>query len=395
MTMNARTQTARVIHYFDTAGQIADATLLVGSVVDASDTEVAALTMTEVASTPDLLLSNAITLSQTGQYTVKWTYDGTLLSTEQLIVGFDHNPNQEPGAEGDLRYYFDEGETVTALIVDSTGTVVGSAESATYSADLLGYEVSDYVFALPGDYFIIWRRSVVGQAVPVQVDHWFVYTPRNRFSSSFTLTTEDGGTAHEAVRILVSESDGTPVVEIESDAAGQASTNLNPGSYVVTLKKTGVVFDINNWVIEVVDPLLDDAGNNVFNFQQDVFLPTFATNTPPSALATLFLNLFDMQGRPFVGAQVLVTLVGELKVFGSNTLWDTSQVFKTDASGHVEFPVVQGVELEVQITPLNISRRFTVPESAGPHNIGTLAANADDPFDILAVVTTTAPRRTL
>jgi len=282
--------------------------------------------------------------------------------------------------------------------IDSAGNQVGVTEAAVYNAATLAYEVVGYTFAIEGDFFVVWYQEIAAVPTPVAVQHYLILTPRARFDARFHLTTADGSTVHADTTILVSLPDGTPVTTLVSDVEGMATVTLYPGDYVVTLDKTGWVFDRNNVDIEVRDPVLDPSGNNVFPIQTDRFNPTFSLPVPPADMATLFLTLYGMDGRPIPNANVLVQLIDPPTVLAGNTVWDTTLTYCTNAAGYVEFDLIQGILVEVSITPLSLRRRFTVPSGAAavsPVNLATLLSGADDLFDILQVELPAAVRRGL
>ncbi len=393
--MTARVNVARVFHYFDSDGSVADPALLTGEVQDASDDAVFTLSLTQNAVAPNLHLSAGVTFTQPGTYTVIWKYNNVVKLTEQVQVGWDPAPTFLLDVAGDLRLAYAAAETFTAQVINSAGLQVGATANAVYNANTLTYEVASYTFALEGDFFLVWLRDVGGTPTATAVQHVLILTPRARFATSFVA----GSTAakHTEAKLVVSETDGTLVQTGITDANGQVLLDLNPATYTVSLVKDGVVFSRNNFSCEVKDLTAED-GNNAFELLTEVFSPTVSDPASPGAYATLYLNLFGMDGRPIRRANVTVTLVDPPTILAANTVWDTTRCWTTDSNGYAEMRLLQGVVVDVSITPLSLRRRITVPsgnDAVSPVNLATLLSTADDPFDILNVTVPAAPRRSM
>jgi|APSaa5957512493_1039668.scaffolds.fasta_scaffold00510_5 hypothetical protein len=512
--MTATVNAARVFHYFDASGDVADPSLLTGVVEDADDATVFTLVIAQNAVVPNLHLATAVTFTKPGTYTVKWTYDGTIKLAEQVQVGWDAVPTFPLNGENDLRLPYAAGETFTAKVLNGEGVQVGASakevftvatiadvggnlnddywafsdgtadfyvwynmsangtdpavvdqtgievtavdgdtavavaiateialaasvarvsvvddgagvltvtlldagsvtdavDSATptgftiavttqgiapYNAATLAYEVVDYTFTLVGDYFVVWLKDIGGTPTPEDAQHVLILTPRAKFPTFFVAA----GVAakHTNAKLIVSETDGTLVQTGWTDANGEVRLDLVPGDYTVSLVKAGIVFGANNWKCEVKNLTLVD-GNNAFELLTEVFSPTTTDPDPPKDFATLFIKLFGMDGRPFRGANVTLTLVDPPTLLAANTVWDTTLCWTTDSNGYAEMRVLQGVEVDVSITPLSLRRRITVPsgdDAANPVNLATLLSGADDPFDIVNLTVPTAPRRSM
>jgi len=304
----------------------------------------------------------------------------------------------------------DDGAGVLTVTLLDAGSVTDAVDSATptgftisvttqgiapYNAATLAYEVAAYTFLTAGDFFVVWYRDIGGTATPQGVQHVLILTPVGRFESTFVA----GSTAskHVNAKVIVSEPDGTLVQTGWTGADGKVLLDLDPATYTVSLIKTAITYSVNNWVCEVRDPS-DGLGNNTFELLTAAFSPTTTDPTPPKDFATLFLRLFDMTGLPVRGANVTLTMVDPPTILVTNTVWDTSRCWTTDSNGYVEMRVLQGVQLDVSITPLSLRRRITVPsgdDAANPVNLATLISSASDAFDILALTIDTAPRRNL
>ena len=512
--MTATVNAARVFHYFDASGDVADPSLLTGVVEDADDATVFTLVIAQNAVVPNLHLATAVTFTKPGTYTVKWTYDGTIELAEQIQVGWDAAPTFPLNGENDLRLAYAAGETFTAKVINGAGVQVGASANeaftvatvaddsgdlnddywtfsdgtddfyvwynmsaagtdpevadhtgievaadddstaitvagltetaieasaaavtvandgagvltvtmvndgsvtdaadgavptgftitvtvqgvAAYNAATLSYEVPSYTFTLVGDYFVVWLKDIGGTPTPEAAQHVLILTPRAKFPSFFVAA--GAAVKHTNAKLIVSETDGTLVQTGWTDANGEVRLDLVPGDYTVSLVKAGIVFSANNWKCEVKNLTLVD-GNNAFDLLAEVFSPTTTDPDPPKDFATLFIKLFGMDGRPFRGANVTLTLVDPPTLLAANTVWDTTLCWTTDSNGYAEMRVLQGVEVDVSITPLSLRRRITVPsgdDAANPVNLATLLSGADDPFDIVNLTVPTAPRRSM
>ncbi len=389
--MKARIRTYRTFHFFDSTAVVVDPSLLTFEILNPDDTSFATPVVTQNAVTPNLHLAAEVVFTNLGTYTLKWYYNLTLIASEQVAVGYDPVPDYRLNVANDLRYSYAAGEVITAKLIGSDGAQVGADLAAVYNAATLSYEVVAHVFTVVGDYFLVWYREIAAVPTPDATDYLFIQSPRATFSSTVILGSD--GTYLNNVLVVISEADGTPVFLGTTDAVGQMHVDLEAGDYIVSLQRTGIVYSLNNMEIEVRDPDLDDSGNNQFLFEVGFFIPTFALPAPPSGMTTLFLNLFGMDGRPFANAQVMITLIDPPTVLVANTVWDTALTYCTDATGYVSFDLVEGITVEVSITPLSLRRRFTVPVSGAAVNMMTLISGADDAFDIQAITTPDAPRR--
>ena len=245
---------------------------------------------------------------------------------------------------------------------------------------------------------MVWYRDVAGTPTPTAAQHIAVLKPLGRFLSTFTAAElSNGDLPHVGARLTISETDGTLVTFAILDAEGKARLDLQPGDYIASVTLTGVVYTTNNFECAVVDTTVD-AGNNQFILMAEKFSPTLTEPSASPNSVTLYLDLFGMDGRPFPNAQVTVTMVNAIQVLTGNTVWDTHLTYCTDGNGHVEFDLLQGIDIEVSITPLSVRRQITTPsgvDAVNPVNLATLLSAADDPFDILNITVPSAPSRSL
>jgi hypothetical protein len=293
----------------------------------------------------------------------------------------------------------------------------GESEQALYDPDASAY-IASRMFADEGQYFIVWlKENAQGQQEPFMFEPVLVLTPSGAELVKFRVATLEGnnGAAHTFTTVVISLEDGTQVDQNVTDDAGDVAFNLDPSPYVVSLVKTNTVFSTNNFLISVVntreiapDPYLSAASGTetqVYQLIASSFSPTVTAPISPAAMCLLYADIYRMTGTPLKHANVQVGLVHAPQLFDGTAVFDTQTTYKTDANGHVEFKLVQGIKIEVIIAPLSIRRIITVPSGADaidavtgefvPVNILDLMSDADDVFDIIKIKTPTAPRRTL
>lgn len=259
---------------------------------------------------------------------------------------------------------------------------------ATYREDAGAYELVVDPISTAGAYWLVWYDDgVLGS-----VEELLAYAPKSREAVNLTIAEVDGASnAHTQTTVLVSDSDGNPVAQDVSDLSGDTTFELSPGTYTVTLKKSGLVFDRNNFSITVQNSLLTGLDNN-FSISTSVFRPTF-TAAATLDTCTLTATLFRFDGSPMKDTDIIISLVQGPANFSGNTSFGTAMVVTTDKNGYVEFDLVQGIVVDVAVMSHNLRRRITVPSSAGPANLMTLLSAANDVFDVVTVDIPDTPRR--
>lgn len=300
-------------------------------------------------------------------------------------------------------------ETITATLKTSLGLATlgsqgagivalgsnGATTQALYDATVAGYTYTQTITSA-GDYFLVWLKEVASVATPFKSVPLFVLKPSDKESVIFTAysSVTNTNTPHSATTVIVSDSLGAQAAKAVTDNTGYARVELYPGTYTVSLLKTGEVFATNNFTAVVV-ATDTEVGNNVFTLSSLVMTPTVSDPAAPATLCLLEADIFRMDGKPLTNADVTVALVHRNQLFSGTAVFDTKQTYQTDHHGHVEFSLVQGLQVEITVTPLSIRRIITVPSSAGPVNFLTEMSTADDLFDITTVTLPTAPVRTL
>tara|TARA_B100000131_G_scaffold221323_1_gene212913 strand:+ start:89801 stop:91075 length:1275 start_codon:yes stop_codon:yes gene_type:complete len=393
------------------------------TVTDPDGTDIATEDMTAAVDVPNLYTSAPILFSKVGKYTRTYKYgdDPSVILQDYVDVGPDPVSDLKRGVPQtlilDQRDAGGIGETVTVKIVDQNRALVLDETAAAYSADASGYTAST-TLSKEGQYFIVWfKQNNLNQQQPFMYEHALVLTPSGAELCSFVVATLEGnnGNPHINTTVVASLSDGTKVAQGLTDNEGNLSFNLNPGAHVISLNKAGTVFSTNNFEISVIntreaakDPSLYAAsGTEIQAFQlvTKTFSPTFTAPVSPAPMCKLYADVFRMNGKPLAHATVQVGLLHKAQLFSGTAVFDTQTQFKMDANGHVEFELVQGIQVEIIIAPLSIRRVITVPSGADamdlvsgeliPINLLDLMAGADDVFDIIKAKAPSAPRRTL
>ena len=413
------------IYFFDYAGAIAGGTLT-AEITDPSGAAFgSALTFTQQVESPALFLTSAIKFTTTGQYTVLIKYDGSVITRRTVDVGSSPVTDYPLGAATtvfiDDHFVGGQNETVTFKLLSSTG-VLSSSGAAAFSVPNSGYAFSA-TFSTEGTYYAVWYKEIGGVATPFEVEEILIGTSSS-VNEPVTITVANTSEVlQNNVRVVVHSvtsansikdttgntvyTTGSRVADAYTDSSGDVNLELPPGTYVVTLAKTGYVFSPNNGTLTVSDsntkapdpampwvPKKLQKQHIISNaFQANLGNPTSPVNT-----CTLYATLYKMTGEPLRNATVSVALVDKPQLLSGNAVFDTKITAKTDENGYVSFDLAQGVTVEVAIAPLSLRRTITVPsgdDAASPVNILTLMSGADDPFDIVTPNIPAAPRRTL
>ena len=273
-------------------------------------------------------------------------------------------------------------------------------DDVAFDATTAAYKFSQ-TFASEGTYYVVWHKVIDGDVTPFHMEEVFIARRFGFEKVRFTVATLEGnnGTPHTGATLYISNADGSPVTQGVIDSEGSVELEIEPGNYIGTLDKSGVFYTNNNVNVKVVDTLDVDTDevqlNNVFQFITKSFTPTITPLAAPASVCQLFADIYMMDGKPLANAEVVVSLLQKPELFSGTAVFDTRKIFRTDHNGHVEFDLVQGLEVEISIAPLSLRRIITVPSEAGPTNVLTLLSGADDPFDVLTPDIPAAPRRTL
>jgi hypothetical protein len=422
--MKVKLGTQAVLPFFDAAVVVGAALEpFTARVDDFAGTTIATVDMTAVTDVPNLFTSAPVLFSIPGKYSVTYIYGDAPVVVFQSYVDVGPDPISDFQRDVVQTVAIDQRdaggvtETVTLKIIGQDRSLALDETAAAYSSDASGY-TAPYTFSDEGQYFIVWHKeNGLGQQEPFMFEPVLVLTPSGAELCSFVVATLEGnnGNPHANTSIVVSLAGGAKVGQGLTDIEGNVRFNLNPGDHVVSLAKDNTVFSTNNFELSVLntrevssDPSLHAAGGSeiqAFQLITKSFSPTFGAPVSPAPMCELYADVYRMNGKPLTHATVQVGLLHKAQLFSGTAVFDTQTQFKTDANGHVEFKLVQGIQIEVIIAPLSIRRVIVVPSGDDaidsvtgqfiPINLLDLMAAADDVFDIIKAKAPAAPRRTL
>lgn len=397
--MKARYNKNKYIPYYDVGGDVLVTATLTAELYDPDGLLAHTLTFLQTAEIPEQFISVVFKPLKVGQYTVYYKYGATVLLTDYLDVGSHPIPDFPLAVSVNL--LLDAGlaggiaETVTVKVFGSDA-VQDADIAAAYGAGTAAYSAA-HTFTVAGDYFVVWLKEVTGTPTQFAWQALSVRSVADKETVTFTAYSEENGAnvAHQGTTIVFCDSSGAQHAKAVTNAGGYGVVELAPGSYRASLIKTGTVFSANNYYTVVVDPSVE-VGNNVFEFSTYSFIPTVSDPNPPTNMCNLTADIYRMNGSPLANASVSIRLVHRAQLFSGNVVFDTSITESTDHHGHLDFDLVQGLQVEIAIAPLSLRRVITVPSSAGPVNLMTLLSSSDDVFDLVTPTNIpTAPVRTL
>ena len=393
--MKARLSTEKVIHFFDSSSEVAGS--FVANIVDPDDVIVATLSMVQVVSVPSLYLSEPLTLTSGTTYDVIFVSDDSVLGRVALEVGqplsdviLDKEsvlsiPAQEVGGAD---------KTVTLSVIDSTGEVFASS-NAPYDASFNSY-TANVTFDSEGDFFLVW----LDDGVPISAKPILAIKPYGLENIRFYCATLEGnnGTPHIETKVVVSTATRTQIAVGVTDDNGLLDLKAPPGTYVISLVKSGVTYSINNFGITVGDSIAEGLGpRQVYTLITDSFSPTTSEPLDVADMCTIFASIYKMDGSPLSHSPIQVRMLTKPQLYSGTTVYDSQLNFTTDSNGKAEFKLIQGIDVEVSIPPMGLRRIITVPsgeDAAAPVNLFTLLSEARDLFDIQKPQVQKAPRRT-
>lgn len=396
--MKARLGSNKTLFFFDADAVVADPSLLTAQVKSGA-TVVATLTFSATSPVPNLYRSSNLLLSRTGQYEVVFLYNGTAQQSDYLEVDVNPITDYPIGQSVSLKLPIagiGAGATITARIVTAGGTV-GSPISAPYVSGAAAYQAPN-TFAAAGDYCVVWLQVIASVPTPIRADAAYVLVPTGREKVLFVAG--DGHNPNTSLpyvstKLVVSDAEtGGWVAQTVTNSSRQAMLELAPGQYVATLVKAPYIYSINNFAFSV--------GGTPVEQTIQLHAPALSVTVSPeqqvAPVCRLFADLYRMTGQPLANAVVRVSLINRPQLFSGTPVMDTDLAFRTDCHGHVEFDLVQGVQIEVSVAPLSLRRIVTVPSglaAADPVNLMTLMSAASDLFDIVAPVLPAAAKRSL
>lgn len=398
--MHAKLNKPRVLFWFDAAGAVLNPALLTGELLSGA-TVLATLTWVQDISVPNAFASQEVTATRSGSYRVVVSYDGAAIDAFDYDVGnqpttaFPLGLTSAPRLSATLAG--GTGLTISYRVITAAGAV-SALVAAPYDAASASYvATTGYLFDVEAPYLVVWHKVVVATVTPFLAEDAYVCKLDGKEFVAFSLRdqTTPEGVPLAGVTLVISETDGTQVAQGLSGDDGMLALAMPPAAeYIATLYKAGTAFSINNFEIDVPDSDVT-AGEHFWPLTTPTF--TYTTSAVPEqpALCRLTCLLRGMHGQPLAHADVQVSLVSRAQLLGSAGIADVKRVCQSDANGLVEFDLVQGVMIEVAISPIGLRRIFTVPAVAGPLDLLALMAAAPDLFDIVVPSIPAAPRYTL
>jgi hypothetical protein len=395
--MKAKLGSNKTLFFFDAGAVVVNPSLLTAQVKSGA-TVVATLTFSATAGVPNLYRSSNLLISKVGQYEVVFLYNGTAQQSDYLEVDMNPTTDYPVGQSVNLKLPntgIGTGATVTAQVVTAAGTV-GNSIAAPYSSGVAAYQAPT-TFSVAGDYCVIWYQAVNNVPTPIKAESLYVVVPTGREKVSFVAG--DGANPNASVpyvsaKLVISDTEGTWVAQTVTNAGGQAVIELPPGTYRATLVKSPYVYSINNFTFTVNTT----TTNQTIQLNTGALSVTVSPEQQVAPVCRLYADLYRMTGQPLTNAVVRVALVSRPQLFSGTPVMDTDLIFHTDDHGHVEFDLVQGVQIEVSVAPLSLRRIVTVPSGQNavePVNLMTLMASAPDLFDIIAPQLPAAAKRSL
>jgi hypothetical protein len=399
--VKARANISKVFYHLAVVGN----PLLLTGVVVLPDNTTLALSLTQLTAAPDVFrcVVPALPALQAGQYEVRISYNGVVRWSDYLDIGISAVTDLPLG--GEVRLKLDatgpgDSETVTARLVSPAG-VVAAPVAAAFAAGTYAYEfLHTFTLADTGDWAVIWYWQADGEdaAVPHAVTNLLLCKPVDQEMIQFVAADAagNGGTAHVSTTVVVSSAEGTvQYAQGTTNNAGKVTLALHPGVYRASLVRTGRVFSVNNFTFTVA------AGDTGVASVHLITEALVVTATPPIVVApmcTLYADIYLMDGSPLRHGTVRVSLMHRPQSFSGTVVFDTDMSFLTDTNGHVEFALVQGIQVEVAVAPLSLRRIITVPSgdaAANPVNLLTLMSGANDLFDIVIPNVPAASKRSM
>lgn len=399
--MKAKSNVSKVFYHL---AAVLDPLLLTGVVVLPDNTTLA-LTLTQLTAIPDVfrVVVPALPAVPAGQYELRILYNGVARWSEYLDVGADAVSDFPLDEEVQLKLDATSpgvSETVTARLVSPAG-VVEDPEAAAFVVGTYAYEFA-HTFALTdgGDWAVVWYWEGVGDlaAVPHAVTNLLLNKPVDQELIKFVLASAagNGGTAHVGATVVISDAVGfTQVGQGVTNGAGGVTIPLFAGLYRATAFLAGKVFSVNNFTFTVE---AGDTGTSTVHLITEALLVTTTPVAPVAPMCTLYADIYLMNGAPLRYAVVRISLQHRPQSFSGTVVFDTDMSFMTDSNGHVEFALVQGIQVEIAVAPMSLRRIITVPsgqDAISPVNFLTLMSDADDLFDIIIPNVPAASKRSM
>lgn len=164
---------------------------------------------------------------------------------------------------------------------------------------------------------------------------------------------EDGNNIVDAV-IRIWDSVGTSFIEGKiTNSSGQVIFNLNTGSYIVKIHKSGYSFDNNTLVVETASKSVTYTGES------------FIIGPPQNPeLCRIYGYYFQLNGLPFSSKLPATIKSNSPYTEENNNFFSTVNGKYNTLTGELYFEVVRGAEVTLKIAAFSIEATFTVPNTS-------------------------------
>lgn len=340
--------------------------------------------------------TEAITFPATGAYTLVWKNTSPAISVMQQVTVLNEPVGDFPTGMSRKFRFQTPGSVVAGDVIlkifDEDHVKVGATRTTTTTAQTGVYETTAASqLADGGVYLFVWTSASGGYSY-TQIQQWLVLpSSTKRAISVFVIdTAEAPAVPQENIDVLVSETDGTPVLQAKTDSAGKAEFLLEDGDYIATARRTGYVYSRNNlaFTVEAYVEIEDSRFYLIATPFEATFDPDPLFDADDTSLMTL--DIADMSGKPLSNVCVLISsrLASDTRTGLSGRtvgIFGEPIAIRTNGNGYVETRLLRGQTVTAAIEGTTIRRTFEVPDDDSFELMGILTGDGD-PFDIVSAV---------
>ena len=343
-----------------------------------------------------------VTFPQAGTYYYVWQASGIKVAGNVDVLD-EPIGDFSTGIPRKVRHATPNYQAVVDLVLkiyDTNGVLIETQN--TLASQIAGvYETDDdVVLTTAGTYLFVWT-SVVGGYAFAAVETILVLPAADLRAITFYVidTAQSPPVPQVNVEVLLSKTDGTPLMNRLTNSAGKAKLSARNGSYVISIRKNPYTFSKNNLSVTIATPTLSDT--NTFYLYASPFSASFDIEPliDVSDKSLMVVYLADAVGRPLAFTNILITNlsvpdvltgVGGVKI----GVMGVPVTLMTDARGYAEAYLLRGQKVMVAIEGISVRRSFTVP-NASTFNLMDQLTGANDPFDVIQTTVQAAVRTTL
>lgn len=180
-------------------------------------------------------------------------------------------------------------------------------------------------------------------------------------SETLTITFQDSNNGNAVVPgVAVNVFNATKTAYITfatSNTSGQVVFNLDPGTFTFTSFLAGYSFT------ETTQTVSDTDGLTPQSAAITGASATVAAPTKPN-VCRFFANFVKQGGTPISGYQVVVRTLYDATSATNLSVAESTKTYTSNTSGHVQFDVVRGIEIEVTLVSTSITTKISVPNQA-------------------------------